>query len=102
MPALTTAIEGDEEPKKPSMKILDVNVVGALYTLKLARYHFLRNDEGPGRDRCFVIFSSAAGYQDVPGGPIYMASKYAARALMCCMRRTTIVDGIRANALAPW
>lgn len=84
------------------MKIIDVNVVGALYTLKLARYYFARNPEGPTRDKCFIIFSSAAGYQDVPGGPIYMASKFAARALMRSTRRTTIVDGIRANALSPW
>jgi NAD(P)-dependent dehydrogenase (short-subunit alcohol dehydrogenase family) len=84
------------------MKIIDVNVVGALYTLKLARYYFARNPEGPNRDKCFVVFSSAAGYQDIPGGPIYMASKFAARALMRCTRRTTIVDGIRANALSPW
>ncbi|KIW87176.1 uncharacterized protein Z519_12287 [Cladophialophora bantiana CBS 173.52] len=94
--------EPDEEPKKPTLKVLDVNVNGAIYTLKLARYYFLRNEEGPGRDRCFIIMSSLAGYGDVPGGAVYMASKFAARALMRCVRRTTVVDGIRSNALAPW
>lgn len=30
-----------------------------------------------------------------------MASKFAARGLFRCMRRTTMIDGIRSNAVAP-
>lgn len=86
---------------KPTFKVLDVNIHGAIYTLTLARFWFLKNDPGPNRDRCFIIFSTLAGYVDNPGGPIYMASKFAARGLMLCIRRSTVIDGIRANALAP-
>ena len=42
--------EGDADPVAPSMLMIDVNLVGVLYTLKLARYYFLRNPEGPDRD----------------------------------------------------
>lgn len=101
-PSLLTRSLDAEEPEEPHFKTLDVNMTGTLYTLKLARFYFLKNPEGPQRDRCFIILSSLAGYADVPGGPVYMASKFAARALMRCVRRTTVVDGIRACALAPW
>lgn len=90
-----------EKPTKPTFKVLDVNVHGAIYTLTLARFWFLKNEIGPNRDRCFIIFSSLVGYVDNPGGPIYMASKFAARGLFRCMRRTTMIDGIRSNAVAP-
>lgn len=94
------AEEGDE-PQKPDFKILNVNQIGALYTFKLARFYFLRCPVGPGRDRCFVILSSLAGYVDNPGGVTYMASKFAVRAIMRCARRTTVMDGIRSCCLAP-
>ena len=89
-------------PVEPDLLMIDVNLVGVLYSLKLAKYFFLKNPGGPNRDRCFIIFSSAAGYQDVPGGPMYQATKFAVRGIMRCTRRTTSVDGIRANVLAPW
>lgn len=82
--------------------MINVNLVGVLYTLKLAKHFFLKKPTGPNRDRCFIAFSSAAGYQDIPGGPMYQATKFAVRGLMRCTRRTTEIDGIRANALAPW
>ncbi|KAF9889085.1 hypothetical protein FE257_008062 [Aspergillus nanangensis] len=88
--------ESGEEPQAPNLSILDVNVNGVIYTCKLARYHFMQHELAPGRDRCFIVLSSAAGYGDVPGGPVYMMSKFAARALMRCLRRTTFVDGVRA------
>lgn len=92
----------DGEPTAPNLKTLEVNVNGVLYTFKLARFHFLQHDLKPGRDRCFIVLSSAAGYFDVPGRLVYMASKFAARATMRCIRRSTATDGIRACALAPW
>lgn len=97
-----TDIESGEEPQPPDFKILDVNVRGVIITCKLARYYFKQHELTAGRDRCFIVMSSAAGYGDVPGGPIYMMSKFAARGLMRCIRRTTFLDGIRACALAPW
>lgn len=99
-PSLTDYGDG-EKPTKPTFKVLDVNVHGAIYTLTLARFWFLKQEDSPKRDRCFIIFSSLVGYVDNPGGPIYMASKFAARGLMRCIRRTTAIDGIRANAVAP-
>ncbi|CAK7235629.1 hypothetical protein SBRCBS47491_009359 [Sporothrix bragantina] len=94
--------EESDEPVAPNLLMMDVNVTGVLYSLKLARYYFLKNPSDGNRDRCFVIFSSAAGYQDLPGGPMYQASKYSVRGLMRSTRRTTASDGIRANILAPW
>lgn len=95
-------LEKEEQVTAPDLLIINVNLVGVLYTLKLAKHFFLKNPPGSNRDRCFIAFSSAAGYQDIPGGPMYQATKFAVRGLMRCTRRTTAIDGIRANALAPW
>jgi NAD(P)-dependent dehydrogenase (short-subunit alcohol dehydrogenase family) len=84
------------------LKILEVNLIGSIYTLKLARHYFLKHELTEDRDRCFITLCSLAVYADVPGGPVYMASKFGTLALMRCIRRTTVIDGIRANALAPW
>jgi NAD(P)-dependent dehydrogenase (short-subunit alcohol dehydrogenase family) len=91
-----------DEPQAPDLIIIDVNVVGTMYTTKQARHYFLKHELTEDRDRCLIILSSMGGYADVPGGAVYMASKFAGRALMRCIRRTTVVDRIRANALAPW
>ncbi|CAI4215877.1 unnamed protein product [Parascedosporium putredinis] len=61
--------DGDDDPVAPNMLMMNVNVTGVLYSQKLARHYFLRNPIGADRDRCFVIFSSAAGYLDLPEGP---------------------------------
>jgi NAD(P)-dependent dehydrogenase (short-subunit alcohol dehydrogenase family) len=87
---------------KPDLRIVDINLVGVLYTAKLAMHYFRRQPESAPRDRCLIIKGSLAGYVDQPGSPQYMISKWGGRALMRCLRRTTWMQGIRVNYVAPW
>lgn len=46
------------------MHIIDINLVGVLYTFKLAVHYFRKSPIEAARDRCFVFGGSAAGYLD--------------------------------------
>lgn len=98
---ITSATDSDE-PSKPLLKILHIDLIGVIYTLKLARHYFMKHPLDAHHDRCFIVNGSLVGFLDVPGIPQYMASKWGCRALMRCVRRTTIVDGVRINLTGPW
>lgn len=84
------------EPTKPVTKLLDVNLIGVIYTAKLAGWYFNNQDAG---DRCLILVSSIMGYIDTQGSSIYSAAKHGVRGLMTCLRRKGLV---RVNCLAPW
>lgn len=52
------------KPTKPSMHIIDINLVGNMYTFKLAIHYFRRGEQTPDRDRCFIFIGSIAGICD--------------------------------------
>lgn len=89
----------DGEPQKPSTKMLDVNLVGVLYTAKLAGWHFHHDTASESSDRCLILVSSIMGYIDTQGSSIYSAAKHGVRGIMTCLRRKGLV---RINCLAPW
>ncbi|KAK6380142.1 hypothetical protein LTS17_005331 [Exophiala oligosperma] len=95
-------------PTKPSVRILDVNLIGGMYTIKLALYHFrrqYRRDLAAGKeasDTSLIIQSSMAGYLDMPGSLLYAASKFGLRAAMASLRHTTPQHRTRVNLIAPW
>lgn len=70
--------------------------------MKLARHYFAKQPYDDQHDRCFIINGSLVGFLDVPGIPQYMSSKFAHRALMRCLRRTTTIDGVRSAVTCPW
>ncbi|KAG7567085.1 hypothetical protein FFLO_01211 [Filobasidium floriforme] len=93
-------------PKKPDLKIIDVNIHGVMYTAKLASHHFVtQNGQVETRqqeDTCLVLISSGAGYLDCPRAPQYQASKYGMRGIMHSLRRVVHHYGSRVNIIAPW
>ena len=92
-----------DEPEKPAMPIIDVNLTGVLLTTKLALWYFQKqNADGPKRERCLVLQSSMAGYVDLQGITQYTTSKFGVRGLMRGLRRTEGANGIRVNLIAPW
>ena len=54
----------EAKPTKPSMHIIDINLVGVMYTLNLAIHYFRRSPMNGDRDRCFIFGGSIAGYVD--------------------------------------
>lgn len=96
-------------PTKPDLQILDVNVVGAMYTTKLALYYFVKqNGTEPGakagarRDTSLTLVGSGGSFLDLLRAPQYAASKWAMRGVFRSLRRTAWLHGSRVNMIAPW
>ncbi|KAJ5652402.1 hypothetical protein N7507_009828 [Penicillium longicatenatum] len=90
--------EQDGEPIEPTLKILNTNLVGCIYTCKLALHYLTRQPNPEKHDRCLILMSSIAGYCDQPGTPIYCASKYGIRGIMSSLRRTAHKQDVRVGA----
>jgi len=91
-------LESTEEPTEPDLKILNVDLIGMLYTAKCAM-HYWQFDSRPAEEKCFIIKSSLAGYIDLPAATSYQVSKYGVRGLMINLR---VADRCRVNLIAPW
>jgi NAD(P)-dependent dehydrogenase (short-subunit alcohol dehydrogenase family) len=87
---------------KPNLNIVEINLIGTIYTTKLAMHYFRRQPLDASRDRCLIIKASIAAYIDNAGSPQYNISKFGARALMRNLRRTVWEENIRVNLVAPW
>lgn len=81
---------------------MEVNLIGTIYTAKLAMHYFRRQPADPARDHCLIIKGSIAAYLDMPGSPQYNVSKWGVRGLFRSLRRTAWREGIRVNFVAPW
>lgn len=111
---LSDDVASEKKPQKPDLKILDINLVGVMYTIKLALHYFRKqynaavNKESgtlsgnSDLDTCLVLQGSLAGFVDQPGSPQYNSSKFALRGTMRCLRRTVLQHGTRINYIAPW
>jgi hypothetical protein len=56
----------DSEPKKPALTIVHVNMIGTMYTFKLAAHYFRKQPDTQERDRCLLITGSMTQYVDSP------------------------------------
>jgi NAD(P)-dependent dehydrogenase (short-subunit alcohol dehydrogenase family) len=90
------------EPVKPDLNILETNLVGVMYTTRLALHYFSRQQEGPDRDRCLLMTSSIAGYADHNGAPQYSSAKFGVRGMMRSLRQVLPKQKARANIISPW
>lgn len=102
----TTCAGKDQEPQKPDLQIVDVNLKGALYTSKLAMHYFVSQNgtevNKDQEDTCLILISSGAGFLDVPRSLEYSSTKWAVRGIMHALRRTAFYYGSRVNVIAPW
>lgn len=88
----------EDEDLCPITKVLDVNLTGSVYGVRLAMNHF---KAAGGR---VVIIGSAASYVPVPGQELYTASKHAVLGLMRSVskRKACLENGISISMIAPW
>lgn len=95
-----------EEPQKPRLDITEINLIGTLYTVKLAFHYFVKQNGSTlseaQEDTCLVLIGSGAAFLDCPRGPQYSASKWAMRGIMHSLRRTAYHYGSRVNVISPW
>lgn len=83
--------------QEPDMRIVQVNLIGAMFTIRLALNHFLRRPEIDPREKCLILKSSLAGYLD--SRPSYGSAKAGLRAVMRSLRHR---GTCRINIVAPW
>ncbi|KAK5045413.1 hypothetical protein LTR84_009277 [Exophiala bonariae] len=94
-----------DEPTEPRLNILNVNLTGVLYTIKLALFYFRKQhaeNKGQALDQNLILQGSLAGYLDLAGALQYTASKFGLRGIMRDLRRTEHQHNIRVNYIGPW
>ncbi|CAI7633343.1 unnamed protein product [Penicillium glandicola] len=91
----------NKPPVKPELNIVNVNLIGTMYTWKLAVHYFRKQPDTEDRDRCFIITGSMVAWIDSPANWQYTSSKYGLRGLMRTARRNSHEQGIRINYVAP-
>ena len=106
--------KGEEEPRKPNLKIFEVNLLGVLYTAHLAFYYLPKNPGSSAtlsanpdpqkdeRDRCLLLVGSLASLEGIPGQALYGTSKHGVLGLFRSLRSTSFVRGIRLNMICPY
>lgn len=103
--------DGHPPPKAPSLKTLDVNLTGSLYTVHLAlAYLSTRRATAPDNEKAKIIdssillFGSFASILPLPGVSLYGASKHALLGLFRSLRLTMphTHPTIRLNILCPY
>ena len=101
------------EPPPPSLRVLDVNMIGVMYTTHLALFYLPRNPNSlpatqshdprsTPRDRHLLLISSIAGLSPFPGQTLYGVSKHAVVGLFRSLRCTSFAHGVRVNMLCPY
>lgn len=63
---LICAIDPDAAPVKPKLNIVNVNLIGTMYTWKLAVHYFRKQPDTEDRDRCFIMTGSMTAWIDSP------------------------------------
>ncbi|EGS22992.1 uncharacterized protein CTHT_0014720 [Thermochaetoides thermophila DSM 1495] len=95
----------DMIPSPPPLRVINVNLMGVMYTTHLA-LHFLplnKPNKGAGSDSHILLISSIAGLLPLPGQTEYAASKHAVIGLFRTLRATAwSTQQIRVNCLAPY
>jgi NAD(P)-dependent dehydrogenase (short-subunit alcohol dehydrogenase family) len=102
-----------DEPRKPNFKVIDVNLIGVLYTTQLALFWLKRNpgsracspDVDPAaetRDRCILLIGSMASLGPIVSQPLYGTAKHGVLGLFRSLRASAFVEGVRCNILCPY
>ena len=101
------------DPPPPNLAVMDVDLIGVLYTTHLALFWLARNPgsspaspqcdpEKTVRDRHLLLISSMAGLGPLPGELLYTSSKHAVVGLYRSLRSTVFKHGVRANLMCPY
>ncbi|KAI0202099.1 15-hydroxyprostaglandin dehydrogenase [Astrocystis sublimbata] len=95
----------DAEPQEPLLKVLNVNLVGNVYSVQLA-FHYMRlntPDAMTGLRGSIVCTASNAGLYPFPLQPLYAASKHGVIGLVRSLAHIYAQPrfGVQINALAP-
>ncbi|EWG55254.1 hypothetical protein FVEG_13285 [Fusarium verticillioides 7600] len=93
-----------EFPRKPNLRMQDINLNGVIYSVGLAVHYMLKNDIGsrlPSSRGSIVCTSSSAAIYPFPVSPLYSAAKSGIIGLVRSMAIRLEEPKIQINALAP-
>ncbi|KAF2730218.1 putative 15-hydroxyprostaglandin dehydrogenase [Polyplosphaeria fusca] len=88
---------------EPSMKEVEVNLCGAIFTARIGMHYLRKNKTRGGKGGGdLVLVSSIAGFKESGGLATYSASKHGVLGLMRGLHTTALPEGIRINVICPW
>lgn len=91
----------EDDPKEPNLKIMDVDLSGVIYTVKLAIHYMNKNPStGPSRGS-IICTASNAGLYPFPVSPLYAAAKAGVIGLVRSTAPIVQRHKIQINGLAP-
>ncbi|KAL9120145.1 MAG: hypothetical protein Q9187_003303 [Circinaria calcarea] len=101
------------DPPPPSLAVLNVNLIGVVYTTHLALYYLPRNPGAAAaspdcdprqthRDRHLLLIGSVASFVFLPGQAQYGAAKHGVLGLYRCLRSSVLQHGVRVNLMCPY
>ncbi|KAK4240724.1 hypothetical protein C8A03DRAFT_41741 [Achaetomium macrosporum] len=100
----TTLVRLDEkeEPSPPKMTTVEVNLVGAIYSVNLAVHYMNKKPKTEGASRGSIICTASnAGLYPFPIAPLYATSKFGVVGLVRSTATVIEKANIQINALAP-
>ncbi|KAF8902917.1 hypothetical protein CPB84DRAFT_1775201 [Gymnopilus junonius] len=86
---------------KPSMKTMEINLFGVLYTAHLA-LHYLEVNKKEGDLKSLILIGSMASWAGIPKGEMYAGSKHAVLGVMRSLYPSFDVKGIRIGVIHPF
>lgn len=93
---------GDPLPPISQVAVVNVNLIGPMYTSTLAAFYWQREAKTVPKDNVLIIVSSNIAYHAMGALPGYTASKFGARGMWKSFRETEQFHGLfRTNLLAP-
>ncbi|CAN8104404.1 unnamed protein product [Discula destructiva] len=91
----------EDEPAEPNLKIMDVNLCGVIYSVKLAMHYMRKNELSVSSRGSIICTASNAGLYPFPVSPLYAATKAGVIGLVRSTAPVAQRNGIQINGLAP-
>lgn len=94
---------GSDISVEPSMKEVEVNLIGSIFTTRIGMHYLRKNGSRGGKGGGdLVLVSSIAGFKESGGLATYTASKHGVLGLMRGLHTTAFPEGVRINVICPW
>ena len=102
-----------KDPPVPDLRVINVTLIGAMYTTHLGLFHLARNPGSPPasaksvpsptqRDRHILLIGSCASFMPIPAQALYAAAKHGILGMYRSLRTCSSLQGVRVNLICPY